>query len=260
MADAEYFAMNRAGWDRRTRVHFASRFYDVEGFLAGGTSLREIELAELEHVTGKRLLHLQCHFGLDTLSWARRGATCTGVDISPVAIDQARELAAQTGLAAEFVCADVYGYVRAGGDPFDIVYTSYGAICWLPDLARWAEVVTANLAMGGTFYMVEFHPVYDLLEGYSYFTRPEPDVTEEGTYTENGAEAVASLATWAHPLSSVINALVDAGIQVERVNEFPFSPYNCFVGMVEREPGRFYLDHKGNDIPLVYSLRGRKIG
>jgi len=259
MAETEYFEMNRAGWDRRAKAHFESRFYDVEGFLRGGTSLKEIELAELGSVAGKRLLHLQCHFGLDTLSWTRRGATCTGVDISPVAIDQARALAAQTGLAADFACSDVYGYEHDGGAPFDIVYTSYGAICWLPDLTRWAAVIAANLAVGGTFYMVEFHPVYDLLEGYSYFTRPDPDVTEEPTYTENGAGVVARLATWAHPLSSVINALVEVGVQVERVNEFPFSPYNCFAGMVEREPGRFYLGHKGNDVPIVYSLKGRKI-
>jgi len=259
MADAKYFAMNRAGWNRRAKAHFESRFYDVNGFLAGGTSLKEIELAELENVAAKRLLHLQCHFGLDTLSWARRGAICTGVDISPVAIERARGLAAQTGLATEFACSDVYGYERDGGAPFDIVFTSYGAICWLPDLARWADVVAANLAVGGTFYMVEFHPVYDLLEGYSYFTLSEPDVVEEATYTENGAEVIAKLATWAHPLSSVINVLIDVGIQVERVNEFPFSPYNCFAGMTEREPGRFYLSHKGNDVPIVYSLRGRKI-
>jgi SAM-dependent methyltransferase len=250
--------MNRTGWDRRAEAHIESEFYDVDGFLAGNTSLREIELAELGDVSGKSLLHLQCHFGLDTLSWARRGATCTGVDISPVAIGKARELAAQTGLEAEFMCSDVYGFKHGAAGPYDIVFTSYGAVCWLPDLQRWAQVVASNLKAGGTFYMVEFHPIYDLLAGYSYFTRQEPDVEEEGSYTENGAGVVARLATWAHPISSVINALLGAGIQVERVNEFPFSPYNCFEGMEEREPGRFYLSHKGNDVPLVYSLTGRK--
>jgi SAM-dependent methyltransferase len=259
MSDTDYFEMNRAGWDRRAKAHFDSRFYDVEGFLSGRTSLREIELAELAGVPGKTLLHLQCHFGLDTLSWARQGAICTGVDISPVAIEKARQLAARTGVDAQFVCSDVYGFKRASAEPYEIVFTSYGTVCWLPDLSRWAQVVAANLAVGGTFYMVEFHPIYDLLAGYSYFTRAEPDVEEEGTYTENGADAVATLATWAHPLSSVINSLIGAGIRVDRVNEFPFSPYNCFEGMVEREPGRFYLSHKGNDVPLVYSLTGRKV-
>ena len=251
--------MNRVGWDQRAKAHVESRFYDVEGFMAGQTSLREIELAELGDVTGKSLLHLQCHFGLDTLSWGRQGAICTGVDISPVAIQKAQELAEQSKLSAKFVCSDVYSFRNDDSGPYDIVFTSYGAVCWLPDLKRWAEVVSENLAVGGTFYIAEFHPIYDLLEGYSYFTKPEPDIEEEGTYTENGADIVARLAIWAHPMSSVINALIGVGIQIERVSEFPFSPYNCFKGLEEREPGRFYLDHKGNDVPLVYSITGRKV-
>lgn len=258
ISDSEYFEINRIGWDQRVKTHIESEFYDVEGFLAGNTSLREIELAELPDVCGKRLLHLQCHFGLDTLSWSRQGAICTGVDISPKAIQQARELAVKTKLDAEFVCSDVFGFRRESAEPYDIVFTSYGAICWLPDLDKWAEVVAANLMIGGTFYMAEFHPIYDLIAGYSYFLPASPDVEEESTYTENGVGVVSKLATWAHPLSSVINALIGAGIQIERVNEFPFSPYNCFEGMVEREPGRFFLSHKGNDIPIVYSVTGRK--
>ena len=259
MSDIDYFEMNRAGWDQRVKPHFESKFYDVEGFLAGQTSLKEIELAELSNVKGKRLLHLQCHFGMDTLSWVRKGAVCTGVDISPAAIQQARELMGRANLDAEFVCSDVYGFKPKEVGAFDIVYTSYGTVCWLPDLNKWADIISSNLAMGGTFYIVEFHPIYDLLAGYSYFTTTAPDVEEEGTYTENGAEVVAQLAVWAHPLSSVINALIGAGIQIEQVNEFSFSPYNCFEGMVEREPGRFYLRHKENDVPIVYSLVGRKV-
>lgn len=254
-----YFDINRAGWDQRAKTHFTSKFYDVDGFIAGNTSLREIELAELGDVADKRLLHLQCHFGMDTLSWVRRGARCTGVDISPVAIQQARELAQRTRLEAEFVCSDVYSFKSSRATPYDIVFCSYGTICWLPDLQPWAEIVSANLAPGGTFYIVEFHPIYDILAGYAYFTQIEPDVEEEGTYTENGADTITKLATWSHPLSRVINALIGVGIQIERVNEFPFSPYNCFEGMTEREPGRFYLSHRGHDVPIVYSLTGRKV-
>lgn len=259
MLESEYFEMNRAAWDQRAGAHFDSEFYDLEGFLSGKTSLREIELAELGDVHGKTLLHLQCHFGLDTLSWARKGAVCTGVDISPVAIEKARELARAEGSGTEFVCSDVYSFEPSNQGPYDIVYTSYGAVCWLPDLSRWAEVIASNLSVGGRFYMAEFHPIYDLLAGYSYFTREEPDVEEEGTYTENGEDTVATLATWAHPMSSVMNALIGVGIQIERLSEFPFSPYNCFEGMVEREPGRFYLTHKENDVPIVYSITGRKV-
>jgi len=258
VSESDYLAINRAGWDQRAQVHFASRFYDVPGFLAGGSSLREIERAELADVAGERLLHLQCHFGLDTLSWVRLGAACTGVDISPVAIRLARDLAAQTELDAQFVCADASAFQRDHTEPFDIVFTSYGAVCWLPDLARWARVVVDNLRPGGTFYMVEFHPIYDLLAGYSYFTQSEPDVEEQATYAENGSGAVTRLATWAHPLSSVVNALVGAGLHIEQLNEFPFSPYDCFPGLVEREPGRFYLEHAGHDVPLVYSVTARR--
>lgn len=259
MQEFDYLEMNRVGWDRRAAAHFDSDFYDLPGFLAGGTSLREIELAELEGVKGKSLLHLQCHFGMDTLSWARKGAICTGVDLSPVAIRKARDLAKELNLSSEFVCTDVYSFQRSASALYDIVFTSYGAICWLPDINRWAEVIASNLAVGGRFYMVEFHPVYDLLAGYSYFTQVQPDVDEEATYTENGDDAIAKLATWAHPMSSVINALLNVGIRIERVSEFPFSPYNCFEDMIEREPGRFYLSHKGNDVPIVYSITGRKV-
>jgi SAM-dependent methyltransferase len=258
-SEAQYFEMNRVGWDRRAAVHVESKFYDVDGFMAGASSLREIELAELQDVSGKKLLHLQCHFGLDTLSWVREGAICTGVDISPVAIQKAQELAEQANLSAQFVCSDVYGFGALSTEPFDIVFTSYGGVCWLPDLSRWAEIVASKLALGGRFYMVEFHPICDLLAGLSYFTRSEPDIDEEGTYTENGANSVAKLATWGHPISSVINSLLGVGITIERVSECPYSPYNCFEGMEEREPGRFYLSHKGNDVPIVYSISGRKV-
>ncbi|MEP5321592.1 class I SAM-dependent methyltransferase, partial [Marinobacter alexandrii] len=129
-----------------------------------------------QEVAGKRLLHLQCHFGLDTLSWSREGAVCTGVDISPVAIEKARELAVTTQLDARFVCSDVYSFKASQPESFDIVFASYGAVCWLPDLRRWADVVASNLAAGGRFYLVEFHPIYDLLAGYSYFTCSTPDI------------------------------------------------------------------------------------
>lgn len=254
----DYFALNREGWNRRAEAHFHSKFYDVEGFLAGKTSLREIELDELRDVEGRRLLHLQCHFGLDTLSWARLGARATGVDISQTAIDKARELAAQAGLDADFVCTDVYSFRRLEAEPFDIVFTSYGAICWLPDLDRWARIVASNLAAGGTFYMAEFHPIIDLLSGYAYFGSREPDVEEEGTYVEGGEEVQATLATWAHPLGRVLNALIGAGIRVERVHEYAFSPYDCFEGLSEREPGRFYRQHRGHDAPMVYTITGRR--
>jgi SAM-dependent methyltransferase len=252
----DYLAINRTAWDARTRVHLDSTFYDVPGFLAGKSSLKEIELAELE-VAGKRLLHLQCHFGLDSLSWARLGAEVTGVDLSPLAIAEAQKLARQTGLQAEFICADVLA-IPDGLPRFDIVYTSYGAIVWLPDLQRWAETIAACLTPGGEFYMAEFHPAQAMLDGYSYFHHSEPEVELGGTYTENAADDSQMMITWPHSLADVVTALLQAGLRLAFLHEFPYSPYDCFEGLVEAEPGRFCLQHQGHRVPLVFSLKAVK--
>ena len=255
----DYLRTNRESWDRRAELHFVSEFYDVDGFLSGNTSLQEIELAELPDLSGRRLLHLQCHFGLDTLSLARMGALCTGVDISPVAISKAFELNQKSNLDAKFICSDVYGFDREDDPQYDIVFTSYGAVCWLPDLEQWAKVIASNLVIGGTFFMAEFHPVYDLIAGYSYFETSKPDVEEEGTYTENSGSFKATLITWAHPLSKVINSLINVGIEIQSINEYPYSPYPCFEGMEEQDRGRFYLMHSGQKTPLVYTIKGKKV-
>ena len=255
----DYLKVNREGWDRRTRVHVASKFYDVEGFLEGDCPLREIELAEMPDVAGKSLLHLQCHFGLDTLSWARKGAGVTGVDLSPEAIRQANEIKAKAKLDGRFICSDVYTFGENNTEQYDIVFTSYGALCWLPCVKRWAETIAGSLKDGGTFYMVEFHPAFDLAEGYTYFHLAQPDAEEEGTYTENCKGEKSLLMTWGHSLGDVINALIHVGIQINHVNEFAFSPYDCFEGLEEKEPGRFYTKGK-YPVPMVYSILGTKRG
>ena len=256
----DYFELNKQAWDKRVHTHIASKFYDVEGFLGGGTSLQEIELNELGEVDGKRLLHLQCHFGLDTLSWARKGAVVTGVDLSSAAIEQANSLKEQAKLDATFVCSDVYAYADVATGDHDIVFTSYGAVCWLPCLDKWAQTIDRSLKEGGTFYMVEFHPVYDLVSGYSYLHKDQPDVEEESTYTENSDGQTSPVACWSHPLSDVINALLKIGLRIEQVNEFPYSPYNCFEGMEEEREGRFFLSKSGQHVPLLYSIKATKTG
>ena len=254
----DYIKTNKESWNKRTEIHVASKFYDVEGFLRGKNSLQKIELDELGDVSGKSLLHLQCHFGLDTLSWARLGANVTGVDLSSTAIEEAQALSKRAGLNGTFICSDLYSFGESSQEQYDVVFTSYGALCWLPDIEKWADIVARSLKVGGTFYIAEFHPFYDVFSGSSYFHNPEPDVEEEGTYTENDQGKASTLVTWVHPISDVVNALVKAGIQVTQLNEYPYSPYNCFEGMVEREKGRFYLSHKNQDIPLVYTIKGTK--
>lgn len=254
----DYLAINKKAWNQRTRVHVESKFYDVAGFLKGNNPLNSIELEELGDVNNKSLLHLQCHFGLDTLGWARLGAHVTGVDLSSVAIEKANHITQQAQLNADFICSDVYEFGHADDKKFDIVFTSYGALCWLPCLKKWAHTVANRLKDDGTFYIAEFHPIYDALEGYSYFHNSEPDVEESGTYTENCTGETATMASWGHPLSDVINALIQEGIQIEHVNEYPYSPYNCFDNMVETEPNRFCILKEGNPVPLIYTIKGTK--
>ncbi len=255
----DYLRTNRESWDKRTEVHVNSEFYDVEGFLNGANTLKNIEISEMGIVDGKTLLHLQCHFGLDTLSWARKGAIVTGVDLSPTAIKKANEIKMKANLKGDFICSDVYTFGENSKPKYDIIFTSYGAICWLPSLKKWAETIVSCLKPGGVFYMAEFHPVNDIVSGYSYFHSPEPCIEEEGTYTENCNGEKSTLITWAHPLGEVINALIKSGIRIDSLNEYPYSPYNCFEGMIEREKGKFYISKFGNNIPLIFTIRGKKV-
>jgi 2-polyprenyl-3-methyl-5-hydroxy-6-metoxy-1,4-benzoquinol methylase len=181
----DYLKVNKAAWNERTKVHIDSEFYDNKAFIAGKSSLNPIELEQVGDVVNKKLLHLQCHFGQDTLSWARKGALVTGVDLSTEAIAQANELKTELGLAASFIADDIYQFGEKNTEKFDIVYSSYGVLCWLPDLNVWAKTIANALKDGGEFHLIEFHYFHDLLSGYCYFPQSEPDVEEEGTYTEN---------------------------------------------------------------------------
>lgn len=173
MINEKYFDANRESWNKRTPIHKASVFYGLDGFKKGATSLNKTELEELGDVKGKKLLHLQCHFGMDTLSWAREGAIVTGVDFSEDAIVSARELAEELHLPATFICSNVYDLLQhqelAGS--FDMVFTSYGVIGWLPDLNQWAAVIAFLLKPGGLFYMAEFHPVVWMMDEHFDFIK-----------------------------------------------------------------------------------------
>ena len=259
-----YQEINKKAWDKRVAIHVESKFYDVAGFLRGNSSLTEIETAELGDVDGMSLLHLQCHFGLDTLSLARQGARVTGVDLSSTAIEKANELRAsinaQNAIEANFICAEAIEFLSSQKHQYDIVFTSFGAICWLPDLDLWATGIAQSLKQNGRFYMAEFHPFLDLLGGYNYFKNKDADIESEGTYTENCDGIEMETATWSHSISEVINALIQAGLTIQAFNEFPFSPYDCFDGLTQTQKGRFALIENGNAKPLVYSIKAVKSG
>lgn len=257
----ERLRANRANWDERTAVHL--RWYGVEAFKAGETSLRPIELGEMGDVGGKSLLHLQCHFGMDTLSWARRGARVTGVDFSPAAIEQARALAGELGIQATFVCSDVYDLPQVLDDRFDIVFASYGVLVWLPDLTRWAQVVGHFLRPGGTFYIVDGHPLSHLLDdegqrpepGVRYFHDAEPYRAEKhGSYVGETTPFEHPVTyQWQHSLGDIISALAAAGLTIEFLHEWPCAGYQAFPGMSQGEDGFWHAP--GDVWPMLYSLK-----
>ncbi|KAB8192124.1 methyltransferase domain-containing protein [Nonomuraea phyllanthi] len=258
----DYRDVNRANWNARVPIHVASDFYDVEGFKAGQSPLRAFEREEVGDVSGRRLLHLQCHFGLDTLSWARLGAEVTGLDFSEAAIEQARAIAADCGIPARFVTADVYDAAEAlGGATYEIVYTGLGALVWLPDLTRWAETVAGLLEPGGFLYLAEFHPFAAILDeetgttvAHDYFDRG-PHVWEY-PYTYTGSEILEHQTSvqFQHGLGEVINAVVAAGLRVDSVHEHGHTLYRQFPSLTGNR-GDYRFPEGAPRIPLMYSLR-----
>ncbi|MEU6997933.1 methyltransferase [Nonomuraea sp. NPDC046570] len=266
MTASDWRVTNRANWDERVPIHTASDFYDVPGFVAGKDVLRDFELAEVGDVDGKTLLHLQCHIGLDTLSWARRGATVTGLDFSEPAVDVASGLAQQIGATkARFVTADVYDAVRAlDGQTFDIVYTGLGALCWLPDIDRWAQTAAALVAPGGFLYLAEFHPYADILseDGRTieadYFRRDPTVWDEPDTYADRSAAMTANVTVeWRHGLGDVVSALIAAGLRLEFLHEHDFTLFAHFPAL-EQDAGRYRFPTGQPSVPLIYSLRAAK--
>jgi len=259
-------AINRAWWDERVPIHLASGFYDLDGFVEHPDVLRDFETAEVGDVTGKRLLHPQCHIGLDTLSWAHRGATVTGVDFSAPAIEAATALTAQLDLPARFVTADVYDAVAALGDEtFDIVYVSIGALNWLPDVARWADVVARLLNPGGFLYLADTHPVQDVLDDATgnrfeldYFD-PGPIVWEAaGSYADRTAATTANMTVeHHHTLGAIVSAVAAAGLRVEFLHEHDRTLSARFDTLI-RDAAYYRFPPDTPRAPLMYSLRATR--
>jgi 2-polyprenyl-3-methyl-5-hydroxy-6-metoxy-1,4-benzoquinol methylase len=260
-----FFEANRNAWNLRTNAHKGSAFYDVQGWRKHKNSLMPIEIRELGgDIPGKTLLHLQCHFGQDTLSWAHRGAVVTGCDFSEQAIQFARELADSEQIPATFICCNVYDLPDHLQGQFDVVFTSYGTIGWLPDLDRWAAVVAHFLKPGGTFYIADFHPVVWMLdEQMQYLKYPyaggEVIISENtGTYADTQADIQYTDYSWNHSLSEIVNSLINNGLQIEFLNEHPYSPYDCFPNTVRGDDGFYRIKGLENIIPMLYSIKARK--
>ena len=268
--------MNRALWDEWVDINAASDFYGLEEFREGGTKLRPYELEEVGPVAGKSLLHLQCHFGMDTFSWAREGARVTGVDFSPRGIEVARRLADELGIAATFIESDVYELPSKLEDRFEVVYTSRGVLNWLPDLHRWAQVAAHFLDPGGILYITELHPIVNVFDDestepilrlrYPYWTPARPmEFDNIGSYADRTKRVtVPHEYDWSHSLGEIVTAIADAGLSIEFLHEFDFAEWHI-PPLVERDgdvwrmpPGRFG-DPEGQ-LPLSFSLRASKPG
>jgi SAM-dependent methyltransferase len=260
----QYFDANRDAWNKKAVIHKDSSFYDVSSFKAGKTSLNKIELEELGSVKGKTLFHLQCHFGMDTLSWARQGAIVTGIDFSEESIKIAKDLSQELNIPGEFICCNVYDTLKHVNKQFDIVFTSYGVIGWLPELDTWAAVIAKVLKPGGIFYIAEFHPVVWMLDEnferikYHYHNESVIEDEQTGSYANRSADIHYKEYGWNHCLSEVLNSLIKHELVIQHFNEFNFSCYNCFNNVVQGEDGYWRVSGLENKIPMMFSLKAIK--
>ena len=270
-----YYEFNRASWDERAPAHAASPDYAFERFVEDPAFISDVvrfDLPRLGDISGLRGVHLQCHIGTDTLSLARLGAQMTGLDLSPASLAHARELSRRAGPHVEFVEAELYDAVSVlGAGSFDFVFTGIGALCWLPSVSRWAQVVADLLAPGGRLFIREGHPVlwslgYErsdrlLVLEYPYFEREEPQVWDDpGTYVETDVVFEQNTThEWNHGLGEIVTAVLDAGMELTMLVEHDSVPWEPLPGqMIKDEHGEWHLTDHPERAPLTYTLQAVK--
>ena len=260
-----YLEVNQQSWNQRVGIHLNSDFYEQEAFMKGKNTLKELDLSLLGDIKGKKILHLQCHFGQDTISMSRMGAFTTGVDLSDTAINKAREIANELQVDTRFVCCDIYDLPNHLNEKFDIVYTSYGTIIWLPDLDKWAGVIAKFLKPGGRFIFADFHPFVWMYDEdfqniiYHYHNEKVIVDTEEGSYADPTAPVSLTSVTWNHSISEVVNSLIQKGITIEFLGEYNQAEFSFVKHTEEIRPGKYQIKQFGDMVPLVYSIVGRKV-
>jgi SAM-dependent methyltransferase len=266
----EYLQANQKLWNEWTKEHEKSSFYDLQGFKAGKERLKSTELQEVGDVRGKSLLHLQCHFGMDTLAWARHGATVVGVDLSNESIALAQSLSKELNIPANFICSDILTLPDVLEGQFDIVFTSYGILHWLRDLKGWAQVIKHFLKPDGFFYIVEDHPFMRIFssdpflgikpDNPYFFTEQPYEAETTGSYATNFEGEARAYYMWDHSIGEVINSLIDAGLHIEFLHEFPFALRQKLPNMIPGEDGYWHFPPDFNMIPLLFSLKaGRSL-
>jgi 2-polyprenyl-3-methyl-5-hydroxy-6-metoxy-1,4-benzoquinol methylase len=260
----DYMEVNKKWWNNIVSIHKNSELYNLPAFKKGKSSLQPIEVEEVGNVKSKTMLHLLCHFGMDSLSWARKGAVVTGVDISEESISLAKDLSNELQVPATFIASDVYKLSSKLHKKFDIVFASYGVLLWLSDIKKFARLVNHFLKPGGIFYIAEVHPFTNILNrglklDYNYFDKKPYKDDSPGTYADWNAKIKGLTYMWTYSFSDILNAFIEEGMKIEFVHEFPFTMYNQFPGyMKKNKKGQFVLKRKDIEIPLLFSLKARK--
>ena len=258
----KYFELNKKSWNKRTSYHLNSDFYDLYNFKKSINSLKHIELEALGNLKDKSILHLQCHFGMDSISLANLGAKVTAVDFSSEAIKNGKELSKELETPVNFICSNVYDLCLS--EEYDIVFVSYGAICWLNDLGLWAKVINLHLKKGGFFYIVDFHPVLGMFDDkidkikYEYFNKKACVENIQGTYAEKNIKVYFDNIEWSHSMSEVIGSLLSQNLTLMNFQEFDYSTYNCFEDLYQLEKEKFKFKNIKIDIPILFSLKFKK--
>ncbi len=260
-----YFDTNKKLWNDKVPVHLGSELYMLEEFLKGSSSLCPVVTQQLGDIKGKSILHLQCHFGQDSLSMARMGAKVTGVDFSEEAIKKAKDLNEQLNLDATFVEANVLELEKQLEGQFDIVFTSFGTIVWLPDLNKWANIINRFLKPGGQFIFVEFHPTINSLDwdtgsfDYNYFNSGEPyHETVNGTYADMDSDLKGEEYFWQHSFGEIFNALLGQGLSLQSFEEYPFSSYDVFGEMKKIDNWKYVYAKMQASFPHMFSMKMKK--
>lgn len=262
-----YEDANRDLWDELTEVHIKS--YGVDKFKAGHTTLDEIQIRDLGDMHGKTLLHLQCHFGLDSLSLAREGAIVTAIDFSEKGIENARRISAETGIPARFIHSNIYELEKHLNETFDIVYTTMGVLNWLKDLSAWGQIISRYLKPGGKVYLMEIHPIVNIFDDtkpelsdiiHPYFHRDEPKMWDDNApdYSDPTYRRTRVSYEWQWSISDIVNSLINAGLNIEFFNEYDKLFYKGLPEMVRDEEGWWVIPRLRGKIPLTFTLLARK--
>lgn len=257
-----FIKINQSYWDAKVAVHAKSDFYDVEGFLSGKNMLKKPELGLLENVNQKKLIHLQCHFGIDSLSLARMGFDVTAIDFSESAITKAKELSIQSGVEATFICADIQNPPAELLGQFDLVFISYGALLWLPDMKEYFKHAASFLKAGGKLICAEFHPLqYTFSDSgepfhYSYFNQGAIVENTTGTYADFEAPISGTNVSWNHSMSDIISGVLSAGLMLNHFEELDYLPYPCFEWVTQRAEDEYVYESK--NLPLAFTLLAEK--